>query len=112
MLDEQIKININEDNIDLSKILNNDEIDTKMDNVNKKIVGASLAGLFVGILVGYLLGINRTDSDNKFLSEWTKDVGNYEDGNIYGYETGLPDEYFSKPPKATKADKAQRSNLK
>lgn len=77
-----------------------------MDNVNKKIVGATLAGLLAGILVGYLLGINRTDSDNKFLSEWTKD--NYEDGNVYGYETGLPDEYFSKPPKHSKAFKEQR----
>ena len=83
-----------------------------MDNVNKKIVGATLAGLFAGIIVGYLLGINRAGSDIKFLSEWTKDVGNYEDGNIYGYETGLPDEYFSKPGKHSKAFKQQRQSLK
>ena len=83
-----------------------------MDNVNKKIVGATLAGLFAGMIVGYLIGINRTDSDNKFLSEWTKDCGDYEDGNVFGYETGLPDEYFSKPPKPTKAAKEQRSSLK
>lgn len=83
-----------------------------MDNVNKKIVGATLAGLFTGILVGYLLGINRTDNDNKFLSEWTKDCGNYEDGNVFGYETGLPDEYFAKEPKAEKTLKTQRSSLK
>ena len=82
-----------------------------MDNVNKKIVGATLAGLFAGILVGYLLGINRTESDNKFLSEWTKDCGNYEDGNVFGYETGLPDEYFSKPSKASKLFKTQRPSL-
>jgi len=83
-----------------------------MENVNKKIVGATLAGLFTGILIGYLLGINRTLSDHKFLSEWTKDSGNYEDGNIFGYETGLPAEYFDKEPKASKTLKAQRSSLK
>jgi len=83
-----------------------------MENVNKKIAGATLAGLLTGILIGYLIGINRADSDNKFLSEWTKDCGNYEDGNVFGYETGLPDEYFSKPPKATKALKPQRNSLK
>ncbi len=83
-----------------------------MDNVNKKIAGATLAGLFAGIIVGYLLGINRTDSDNNFLSQWIKDSGSYEDGNIYGYETGLPDEYFSKPGKHSKAFKQQRQNFK
>ena len=83
-----------------------------MDNINKKIVGATLAGLFTGILVGYVLGINRTASDDKFLSEWTKDCGNYEDGNVFGYETSLPQEYFDKPPKATKPFKSQRSSLK
>ena len=82
-----------------------------MDNVNKKIVGATLAGLFAGLIIGYLLGINRTESDNKFLSEWTKDCGNYEDGNVFGYETGLPDEYFSKPSKVSKLFKTQRPNL-
>jgi hypothetical protein len=83
-----------------------------MENVNKKIAGATLAGLLTGILIGYLIGINRTENDNKFLSEWVKDCGNYEDGNVFGYETGLPDEYFDKPPKATKALRAQRSSLK
>jgi hypothetical protein len=83
-----------------------------MDNVNKKIAGATLAGLFTGILIGYLIGINRTDSDSNFLSHWIKDSGNYEDGNVYGYETGLPDEYFSKPGKHSKAFKPQRQNLK
>ena len=83
-----------------------------MDNVNKKIAGATLAGLFAGILIGYLIGINTSESDNKFLSEWIKDSGNYEDGNIFGYETGLPDEYFSKPPKPTKAVKTQRNSFK
>lgn len=83
-----------------------------MENVNKKITGATLAGLLTGILIGYLIGINRTEGDRKFLSEWTKDVGNYEDGNIYGYETGLPDEYFDKPPKHTKDSRAQRTSPK
>lgn len=83
-----------------------------MENINKKIVGATLAGLFAGILVGYLLGISRAENDSKFLSEWTKDSGNYEDGNIFGYETGLPDEYFAKQPKASKNLKTQRPNLK
>ena len=80
-----------------------------MENVNKKIAGATLAGLFTGILIGYLLGINRAESDHKFLSEWTKDCGSYEDGNVFGYETGLPDEYFDKVPKASKVLKTQRS---
>jgi len=83
-----------------------------MDNVNKKIVGATLAGLFAGLIVGYLLGIKRTESDNKFLSEWTKDCGNYEDGNVFGYETGLPAEYFSKPSKASRIFKPQGPSLK
>ena len=80
-----------------------------MENVNKKIAGATVAGLFVGIIVGYLIGVNRAADDNVFLSEWIKDSGNYEDGNIFGYETGLPDEYFAKPPKATKPFREQRS---
>ncbi len=83
-----------------------------MENVNNKIVGATLAGLFTGILIGYLIGVNRTVSDDTFLSEWTKDCGNYEDGNVFGYETSLPDEYFAKEPKASKNLKAQRSSLK
>ncbi|TKK70157.1 hypothetical protein FC093_05235 [Ilyomonas limi] len=80
-----------------------------MENVNKKIAGATLAGLLTGILIGYLIGINRTENDKKFLSEWVKDCGNYEDGNVFGYETGLPDEYFAKPARTLRA---QRSSLK
>jgi len=83
-----------------------------MENVNKKIAGATVAGLFAGIIIGYLIGINRAASDNVFLSEWIKDCGNYEDGNVFGYETGLPDEYFDKPPKPTKNLKTPRSSLK
>ena len=80
-----------------------------MENINKKIIGATLAGLFTGILVGYILGANRTAGDDKFLSEWTKDCGEYEDGNVFGYETGLPEEYYDSPRKALKA---QRTPLK
>jgi uncharacterized membrane-anchored protein YitT (DUF2179 family) len=67
-----------------------------MDIQTKKFTGGVLAGLFTGILIGYLLGINQSKSDIDFLSQWTSDSGNYDDGNIFGYETGLPDNYHEK----------------
>ena len=82
-----------------------------MENVNKKIIGATLAGLFTGVLVGYVLGANRAISDSKFLSAWTKDCGEYEDGNVFGYETSLPDNFHEKIVRE-KTPKAQRSSLK
>lgn len=84
-----------------------------MDNINKKIIGATLAGLFTGILIGYVLGVNRGNSDDKFLSQWVKDCGDYEDGNVFGYETGLPENYHEKMARDNdKAAKPQRSSLK
>lgn len=82
-----------------------------MENINKRIIGATLAGLLTGILVGYILGTTRIAGDNKFLSEWTKDCGEYEDGNVFGYETGLPDNFHEKAVRE-KVPKAQRSSLK
>ena len=70
-----------------------------MDNQTKRMTGSLLAGLFTGILIGYFLGINQSKSDIKFLSQWTNDSGNYDDGNIFGYETGLPDNYHEKAKK-------------
>ena len=81
-----------------------------MEHLNKKIAGATLAGLFAGILIGYILGVNKNAGDDKLLSEWTKDCGNYEDGNVFGYETGLPENYHDKPGK--KILKAEQQSLK
>ena len=67
-----------------------------MDLQTKKITGGVLAGLFTGILIGYFLGIGQSKSDIHFLSQWSSDSGNYDDGNIFGYETGLPDNYHEK----------------
>ena len=67
-----------------------------MDSQSKKITGGVLAGLFTGILIGYMLGVSQSNSDDKFISQWVKDSGNYEDGNIFGYETGLPDNFHEK----------------
>lgn len=63
---------------------------------SKKLAGGVLAGLFTGILIGYLLGISQSKNDERFVSQWVKDSGNYEDGNIFGYETGLPDNFHEK----------------
>lgn len=70
-----------------------------MDSQTKRFTGGVLAGLFTGILLGYLLGINQSKSDVSFLSQWAKDSGNYDDGNIFGYETGLPENYHEKVTK-------------
>ena len=69
-----------------------------------------LAGLLTGILIGYLLGISQSKNDDKFLSQWVKDSGNYEDGNIFGYETGVPDNFHEKL-KRGKASKSQKSDV-
>ena len=66
------------------------------DGQTKRLTGGVLVGLFTGILIGYLLGVNQSKSDVNFLSQWAKDSGNYDDGNIFGYETGLPDNYHEK----------------
>ena len=63
---------------------------------SKKVTGGVLAGLLTGILIGYLLGIGQGKSDENFLSQWVKENGDYEDGNVFGYETGLPDNYHEK----------------
>lgn len=63
---------------------------------SKKVTGGVLAGLLAGILIGYLLGISGSKNDEKFLSQWVKENGDYEDGNVFGYETGLPDNYHDK----------------
>ncbi len=63
---------------------------------SKKVTGCVLAGLLTGILIGYFIGINQSKSDDRFLSQWIKEDGNYEDGNVFGYETGLPDNYHEK----------------
>lgn len=67
-----------------------------MNSQTKRVTGGVLAGLFTGILIGYFLGINQSKSDISFLSQWANDSGNYDDGNIFGYETGLPDNYHEK----------------
>jgi len=82
-----------------------------MNNQSKKMTGGVLAGLFTGILIGYFFGISRSSSDDKFLSEWVKDCGEYEDGNVFGYETGLPDNFHEKVRREKEA-KPQRSSLK
>lgn len=67
-----------------------------MKSQSKKMTGGVLAGLFAGILIGYFIGINQNKSDDRFLSQWIKEDGNYEDGNVFGYETGLPDNFHEK----------------
>ena len=67
-----------------------------MNKQSKKVTGGVLAGLFAGILIGYFIGINQGKNDNNFLSQWIKEDGNYEDGNVFGYETGLPDNFHEK----------------
>ena len=82
-----------------------------MNDQSKKLTSGVLAGLFTGILLGYLLGVNQSKNDDKFLSQWVKDCGNYEDGNVFGYETGVPDNYH-KPNKNKKTSKSYKSNYK
>lgn len=67
-----------------------------MDKQTQKITGGVLTGLFTGILIGYFLGVNQSKSDDKFLSKWVKDCGEYEDGNVFGYETGLPENFHER----------------
>ncbi len=67
-----------------------------MKSQSKKVTGGVLAGLFTGILIGYLLGVSQSKNDNHLISQWFKDQGDYEDGNVFGYETGLPDNYHEK----------------
>ncbi len=74
-----------------------------MNNQSKKVTGGVLAGLLTGILIGYLFGIGQTKSDENFLSQWAKESGDYEDGNVFGYETGLPDNFHEKVPREKKA---------
>ena len=75
-----------------------------MKSQSKKLTGGVLVGLLTGILIGYLLGIAQSKSDEKFLSQWVKENGDYDDGNVFGYETGLPDNYHEK----VKRDKVPR----
>ncbi len=82
-----------------------------MNNQAKKLTGGVLAGLFTGILLGYLLGISQSKNDEKFLSQWVKDCGDYEDGNVFGYETGVPDNYHEKG-KREKAPKSYKAGHK
>ena len=82
-----------------------------LNDQSKKLTGGVLAGLLTGILIGYLLGISQSKGDDKFLSQWVKDSGNYEDGNIFGYETGLPDN-FHETGKRKKSSKSYKSSYK
>ena len=82
-----------------------------MKSQSKKVTGGALAGLLTGILIGYLIGISQGKSDENFLSQWVKEHGDYEDGNVFGYETGLPDNYHEKVKRRDKEPK-QKKKLK
>lgn len=82
----------------------------RMNKESAKLAGAVATGLFAGILVGYVLGVNRKAGDDKILAAWMKDGADYEDGNVFGYETGLPEGFHDQP--ATKVLKPQRGSIK
>ncbi|MDQ2752476.1 MAG: hypothetical protein M3R72_05580 [Bacteroidota bacterium] len=78
---------------------------------SKKITGGVLVGLLTGILIGYFIGINQSKNDDRFLSQWVKDCGEYEDGNVFGYETGLPDNYHEKQKREKEAKPNRKKQL-